>query len=287
MDPGGLDLILPVEKRGDVVISVSAYGRQHVQLTIEGPSSAVEYTTKGRVSDRRITAGFGLLGRIDVSLHLAHYRPGMLPQTHCKGRDPMEGEGAYRGTIKFSQEADVPKVSVHRGRFYLERHFRQVCKRRYPRSKPGPYQKLKRKVEEGVLTVRGKAEGRTVRLDATVFAFRRSPGYSGGTLRATAYERREGVRITRWTGGLFYRDSLVMSKRGKEPNTVKVKLPKPFTGRALFSRSQGSSPSWTGDLRVDLPGADGVPLTGQGISAVFCRGTVYSCLYGSGFSPSP
>lgn len=193
----------------------------------------------------------------------------------------MEGEGSYQGTIEFSQELDVPKVSVHRGRFYLERRFRQVCKRRHVRPKQDPYKELKRKEEEGVLTARGKIEGRTVRLDAEVFALRRNPRYSGGVFRAAVYERREEVRIARWIGGRFCRNSLILSKRGKEPETVKVKLPKPFAGRALYSRSQGSFPSWTGDLKVDLPGAKGVPLTGPGISTVICRGKVDSCSYGS------
>jgi hypothetical protein len=287
MDPGGFELVLPVEKRGDYVISVSAYGRQRVEFTIEGPSSAIEYSTKGRVNGRHIAADFGALGRIDVDLDLVHYGLGVFRQEHCEGRDPMEGEGTYRGTIEFSQEMDVPKVSVHRGRFYLERRFRQVCKRRRAGPKPGPYEELKRKEEEGVLTVRGKVEGRAVRLDAMVFAFRRSPGYSGGTLRATTYERREGVRITRWTRGLFFHNSLVMSKRGKEPETMEVKLPKPFSGRALYSHSPDASSSWTGDLRVDLPGAEDVPLTGSGISAILCRGRVDSCRYGSGSTPNP
>jgi hypothetical protein len=286
VDPGGLELILPVEKRGHYVISVSAYGRQRVQFTVKGPGSAVEYTTNGRVSGRRITADFGAQGRIDVSLHLVHNGLGVFRQEHCKGRDPMEGEGTYRGTIEFSQEMDVPKVSVHFGRFHLERRFRQVCKRRRPRPNPGSYEKLKRKVEEGLLAVRGKAEGRTVRLDARVFAFRRSPRYSGGAVRATAYERREKFGITRSTWNSFYRNSLAMSKRGKKPETVAVKLPKPFAGSALYSRSLGSSPSWTGDLRVDLPGADDVPLTGSGISAILCRGRVDSCRYGSGSTPN-
>jgi len=281
VDPGGLELILPVEKRGHYVISVSAYGRQRVQFKVEGPASAVEYTTNGRVSDRHIAADFGALGRINVSLHLVHNGLPVFRQEHCEGRDPMAGEGTYRGTIEISQELDVPKVSAHLGRFHLERRFRQVCKRRRPRPKPDPYEKLKRKVEEGLLAVRGKAEGRTVRLDARVFAFRRSPRYSGGAVSATAYERREEIRITRSTWVSFYRNSLVMSKRGKEPETVKVKLPKPFAGRSLYSRSQRSSPSWIGDLKVDLPGAKSVPLTGPGISTVLCRGKIDSCSYES------
>ena len=280
--PASTELILPVEAKGGRIISVSANSRQRVQLTVERPSSTIEYSTKGRVSSRRIEADFGALGRIDVRLDVVRFGPGVLRREHCKGHDPIEGEGTYSGAIEFSQEAGVPEVSIKRGRVYFERRFRQVCKRRSPRYKPGPFPKLKRKLEEGDLAVRGKGDGRTVRLDATIFAFRRNPAQSGGTLRATVYERREGVRIARWRGE-FFDDSFAMSKRGTKPETVRVELPEPFAGRALYSRSPGSPPSWTGDLSVDLPGADGISLAGPGFSATLCRGKVDSCLYGSGF----
>jgi hypothetical protein len=283
--PGGIELVLPIEKRAGNVISVSA-NREGVQFTVEEPSSTTEYWTKGRVDSRRIKADFGALGRVDVRLQHGRYGPGFFRRPHCKGHDPLEAEGTYRGTIEFSPEGGVTEVSVKRGRVYFERSFRQVCKRRRPRPTPGLYPKLKRKIEEGTLTVRGKGEGRTVRLSATIFAFKRHPAQSGGTLRATVYERRGGVRITRWRGD-FFTDSFVMSKRGKKPETVKVKLPEPYAGRALYSRNPGSPPSWTGDLSIDLPGADGIALTGPGFSADLCRGRIDRCRYGSGFYSQP
>jgi hypothetical protein len=275
---GGIELILPVDKGGGQVISVSANGRQRVQVTVENPFSAIEYSTKGRVSSRRIEADFGALGRIDVMLQLARSRPGVLRRPHCNGNDPVEGEGTYRGMIELSGGHGVPEVSVKRGHFYFERRFRRVCKRHHPRSKPIFYPKLKQKIEEGIVAVRGKDEGRTVRLEARIFAFPRNPTRSGGSFRVEVYERHEAVRITRWTGGLFDRDSFVMSRRGKEPETVEVELPKPFAGRALYSGGSDSPSNWTGDLSVDLPGADDVSLTGPGFRAVLCRGNVDSCL---------
>lgn len=274
--PGITELILPVENAGGRVISVSANNGQRVQLQVERPSSTIEYSTKGYVSSRHIKADFGSLGKIDVRLRLTRFGPGVFRREHCKGRDPIEGEGTYRGRVQFAQGGGVPEVSVTRGRVYFERLFRQVCKRRSPRYKPGPFPKLTRKLEEGELTVRGKGEGRTVRLDATIFAFRRHPAQSGGTVRATVYERRDKVRITRWSGA-FFEDSFVMSKRGRRPETIEVELPQPFAGRALYSRSPSSPPSWTGDLRVNLPGADGIPLAGSSLIADLCRGKVDSC----------
>lgn len=179
VDPGGTELILPVEANGGRIISVSANSQQGVQLKVHRRSSTIEYSTQGRVSSRRIKADFGALGRVDVRLDLARFGPGVFRREYCKGHDPLEGIGTYRGTIQFSQEGGVPEVSATRGRAYFERRFRQICKRRRPQYKPGPLPKLTRKIEEGDLTVRGKGEGRAVRLDATIYAFRRHPAQSG------------------------------------------------------------------------------------------------------------
>lgn len=279
--PGGTELILPVEAGDGRVISVSADSRQRVQLQVERPSSAIEYSTKGFVSSQRIEADFGALGRIEVKLDLVRFGPGVFRQRNCVGVDPIEGEGTYRGTITLSRDGGVPEVSVSRGRVYFERRFKQVCKRRKPKHRLSLFPKLKRKIEEGFLTVRGKGDGRTVHLDATIFAFRRHPAHSAGTLRATVYERLEGIRIARWSSTAFEK-SFTMSRRGVNPETVEVELPPPFRGHSLYSRSSGSLPEWTGNLSVDVPGADGVPLNGPDFSASLCRGKVDSCLYGTG-----
>ncbi len=288
--PGGTKLILPVENRADAVISVSADDRQRVGLAVEGPSSGTEYSTKGRVSGRRIEADFGDLGRVDVTLHFVHYRPGF---THpgrfpgrCQGRAPREGIGTYRGAIELSHEGAVPEVSVKSGRVFFTRRFRQVCKRLRPKFEPGPFPNLKRKAEEAILTVTGKGEGRTVNLDAQIFALRQHPARSAGHVYAAAYERHEGVRITRTMGGFFERGSFVMSKRGKQPETITVEPPDPFAGQALYSHSPGSTASWTGDLTVDLPGAARIPLTGPGFTAAVCRGKVDDCRLGGSSSRS-
>jgi hypothetical protein len=268
VQPGGIQLILPVEKRTNYVISVSANERQRVQFSVKGPSSAIEYSTKGRVSSRRIEATFGTLGRIDVKLHLAPYPPDPPHKGRCKGRAPLYQGGTYGGTIEFAHQGGVHKVSDERGRVYFKRRFRQVCKRQRPQSKPGG------KIEAGFLEVGGKGEGHTVLLEALDFALRRNPARSGGSLAVEAYEGREGVRIARRISASINHDSFAMSRRGEIPETVEVVLPKPFAGRALYSLNPGSSPSWTGDLSVDLPGADRIPLTGPGFNAILCRSSV-------------
>lgn len=276
--PGAIGLILPVEKRYDYVISVSANDRQRVQFVVDGSSSTTEYSTNGRVTSQRIEAAFGTLGRVDVGLHLVRYPSDPSHKGRCKGRAPVYQEGTYRGVIEFSRQGDVPKVSTRRGRAYFERRFRQVCKRQRPQSGPGGKKEPKRKVEVGFLTVDGKDENRAVLLQALNFALRRNPARSGGLLTAAAYERREGVRIARRTSVSIDHDSFAMSGRGKSPETVEVKLPEPFVGRALYSHSPGSSPRWAGDLSIDLPSIDRLPLTGPGFRATLCRGSSVASL---------
>lgn len=278
--PGRTELTLPIAKRGEYLISVSANHRQSVKLEISGPSSGIEYSAKGRVSSQRIEVDFGDLGRIEIGLHLDRVASDSFRRGRCKGRGPRYGVGRFRGAIRVSGEEGVPEISVDGGRFYLERHFRSICKRQYQAYRPGG--KFKRALEEGILEVRGKSEGRTVHFGAGIFALSRNPTRSGGIARATVYERQEEVRITRWVSRVFGHGSLVMSPRGVLPETVEVELPKPFFGRALYIRSPPRAPSWTGDLGIDLLGVQGIPLAGSGFRPMLCRGKVNRCLGGEG-----
>jgi hypothetical protein len=267
--PGGIRLILPIEKGGGYALSISAHDRRRVQLTVQGPSSNIEYSTEGRVTNRRIEASFAALGRIDVRLHLVPHPSDPPHEGRCRGRAPLYQEGSYRGTLEFSSQAGVPSVSVKHGHAYLERRFRQVCKR-LPRQ-PSGKSKLGHNVEVGLLAVNGEVEGRTILLHAVDFVSTRHPARSGGNLAVEDSESQEGVRITRRVNISIDHHSFAMSGRGENPEIVEVKLPQPFAGHALYSRSPRSSPSWTGDLSVDLPGEAGVPLTGPGFDAALCR----------------
>jgi hypothetical protein len=51
-----------------------------------------------------------------------------------------------------------------------------------------------------------------------------------------------------------------------------VEPPAPFLGKATFRRESAHETSWTGDLRVNLPGFGVVPLAGPGTEATLCSG---------------
>lgn len=269
--PGGTKIILSDGNIGDYVLWVSANEHKHVQIAITKPTSGAEYSTKGYVSSRRIHATFGAMGGVDVRLDLTRDRSDPPFKGRCKGPGARYQEGVFRGEIELFDTGNLPKVSINRGRVYIKQRFKRVCKQHHMAHKPERKSKLPGGVEAGILTVTGKSDGRTVVLEALDFALKQNPARSGGSLAVEAYERRDGVLISRRTSIAIDPTSFIMSARGENPETIEIELPKPFSGSAFYSRSVNSFPSWTGDLNVTLPGGEMISLTGSGFSAVFCR----------------
>jgi len=119
--PGGTSLILPLGERAGFTAAVSATDGQRVQLSLQGDSSEVQYSVKGRVTNRQIKASFGSLGHIDVRLDLVPLPISSPQRSRCKGRNPVFKKGTYRGRVSFpAQAVDVPKVFANHGRVYFE-----------------------------------------------------------------------------------------------------------------------------------------------------------------------
>lgn len=294
--PAGSELFLFLGDKGDYEISLEANDRQRVLLAAEtGLFTATEYSTKGRVSSKRIEADLGDLGRIDLDVRLRPRHSEIEPrQRNCKGRKSIFVPGSFHGTIRFSGEGDIPPFSVKRGEIGFLRRFKQVCKlRRAPKrnQKKPKAEKPKVKLEFGLLDTSGKGDGRTVRFEVFSLGEARNPAKSFGIYEAAAAERRKNLRIARWTFGFFGPKEFRMSKRGKQPLTLRVKPPEPFSGKALYKRGPGEKATWTGNLSVELAGAEPIPLTGDNYDAVFCRGLdfdeIEGCYYGSGSHSQP
>ena len=272
--PAGTEAFIELEA-GDYSFYVEANDRQRVLLAAQqGLFTATEYSTDGHASSKRIEADFGDLGHVDIKLRLfpgrsQHYPPGR----NCHGRGSAFIPGSFHGTIEFSGEGDIPPLTVRHGEIGFIRRFRRVCKSQQPHPAHSHKKKHKPKLDVGYIAASSKGEGRTVILEAINFASRQHPADSFGLLFAGDFERREEVRIERTTLEFFGAEEFRVSRPGVKPETVKVKLLEPFAGRALYRHSPGSPPSWTGNFRVDLPGAAGVPLAGPTFDAAFCRGS--------------
>jgi len=178
--------------------------------------------------------------------------------------------GTYHGTIEFAGERDVPVLGSKCGPVTFIHRFRRVCRKPAPPVIPGS-KKQRSAIEFGVLTVNGHGEGRTTSFQAFDLTLKQDPSFSFGLFLAAVYERVEQVRIARSTVGFAGEGELTMSRRSKSPETFRVELEEPFSGKAVLARSRRSPTTWNGDLTVELPGAGPLPLTGSGFEAGLCR----------------
>lgn len=294
--PAGTELFLFLEDKGGYEISLEANDKQRVLLAAEaGFLTAAEYSARGHVSSKRIEADLGDLGRVAIDVRLRPRESEREPsQKNCKGPSSIYVPGTFDGTIRFSGEGDIPPFSAKRGYIGFVRRFKRVCKQRQRargNQKEGPDEKPKPKLEFGLLDTSGKGDGRTINFEVFSLGATRNPAKSFGIYEAAAHERRQGVRIVRSTLGFLGPKEFRMSKRGEKPLTLRVKPPEPFSGKAFYRREPGEKATWTGNLSVELPGSDPIPLTGDNYDAVFCRGLDFDeierCVYGSGSHSQP
>jgi len=277
--PGGVRFVLPAqhsgnappEHLGDYVVAVTAQDHQHVQLTVETPSTRTDYLTLGHVSSRRIEARFGTLGRVDLRLRLTPRPVAVHTDPRCKGPAPVHMEGTYSGVIAFASLEGLPKLFVKRGHVNFAHRFKRVCKRLHLSSPPTKATMPARKSEVVLLAVDGSIQGRIVSLEGSVLTMMGYPAHTTGRLIVVVQEWSNGVRITATTNLPVDHESFAMSEPDMIPETVEVVPPMPFAGRALYVRSPGSPPSWTGDLSISLPDSDRLPLAGPGFVATMCR----------------
>lgn len=257
-------------------MEIEAEDHRHVELTTRKGKVAVHYTVLGRASSRRLDGDFGALGEVHLRLHL---KPELVVplfgKKRCGERIGFYG-GRFSGNVDFIGEPGVAGVVAHHGRVSLTR-FGRACKHPHRRlAADGLLHTIEgeaRPVNEvDQLSAKLEAEGRTVSFEA--LRFKGSPGEPLATatfLSADVSEALGRVTIERIAFEITPKKVLLVSKRGKQPETAAITLSKPFAGSASYSAEPGTPPSWSGDLSVSLPGAGTVPLTGTGFSAEFCR----------------
>jgi len=243
-----------------------------------------------------IVARLGRLGHIDM-----RFVPGKVrrekPPKGCHGAKTVIEQGHFVGVIAFHGEDGFTEVHSRRAVGAVTRTPALTC----PSTSPPPNLKKLRhelevdeatkKAEESgkeendeeveVLSVglSAKARGGRVTLTASKVALKEKYGKGFSLTNIAVFGSRHRGRIKEEgvAAYLFGNGSALLVPNRKKPTSEAVlKPPSPFSGSATFRRHPKKAPTWTGDLRIDLPSFGQVRLAGRGTHASLCEGT--ACL---------
>jgi hypothetical protein len=215
-------------------------GSLHLAAVARGQE--VTYEAPATVTETSMHADLGALGEISVEFQ----RSGQAASVPCGKQDVRFDSGSWAGTIRFHGEegyTDVEATSAPTDVKYLL----------------GPF--CGRLVGESSLGGQGKGAELDVRnpgLGPQMSVYKPRPG-SAALISAYLSEYDEGISIHRRT---------VARMPGRDfsyaPNlrAATVAPPGPFAGTARFELGEKAGRRWSGDLTVDMPGRDDVPLTG-------------------------
>jgi hypothetical protein len=297
--PARIEEQLGVRGSKGFLIGATLDNRRAFSLSASKFGNVIEGATyKLRVHPRRgsddIVARLGKLGRIDVRF-VPHKVRRKRPEEGCKGGKTVIEEGAFVGLIAFHGERGFTRVHTRRAAGSVVRTPTLTCKPPGPLLTSKQIKKLEREIKEGKEEVKEKREEEgkeaeeesfDVGLHATARGHRailfatkgviKLPGEKGFALTnivAGAERHRGRIEESAYAFDLLGKgsDFLVPNRRHPAAEGI-LKPPAPFTGSATFRRESAKKSSWTGDLRIDLPGFGLVRFTGAGSEASMCEG---------------
>jgi hypothetical protein len=217
-------------------------------------------------------ATLGKLGHVSLRFHASGPPKAQQgPAGDCKGRSSTEQKGRFVGSVRFRGERGFTSVRATGANGQIFRSFRQVCKRPH---EPRTASTGRRALSLGAF-VKGNPD------KASFGAYELAPASSGGSdgvnYAASATEHRGRMTITRSANAFAEPSMFTVSDPSVRSTTASVAPPFPFAGTATLEHDPGTAPTWSGDLRADLPGLGTLPLTGPSFSARLCRKNL-SCL---------
>ena len=267
--PPGVEFFFFASASNGYSLFVRGERPDRVEVEVDRIVASATYEVPGRVTDSRIEANLGALGRISVGFHPRVKEGGEpIDDKRCKGRKAMNEKGQFVGTVEFHGElgfADASATRVGGNRF---RNFRIVCSRhKQAQASAGPF--------PGAALGRVVAAARVPGFATDFSALTRVPDIKPGPTWEFGARRSETlgrIKVTREVHNASY-SGVTESTPGALPVTATVEPPAPFLGAAAFSQSPGLPAAWSGSLAVELPGAGIVPLTGPDFAAALCRGS--------------
>jgi hypothetical protein len=242
---------------------------------------AVSYSRLGRVGGPG-DPGRGLL---DTRIgRLGRFRGHFVPrstktepsQRGCTGGPTTVERGVFVGSFRFRGELDYTQVRATRAHGSITRRAAQRCVvpdfAHHPGKKSGQGRETRRKGEFKLIAAGSKASPflQAERSDE-------SRRFVGSANVSASAESEVGDFTVSHLATSSQPDpdpasTFAVPDLAAPLDEATIAPPAPFSGSATFRSDGATSGSWTGDLRVDLPGLGRVPLTGGGIEAGLCVG---------------
>lgn len=271
-------------------IEVTGSGSK-VEIWVGRPGGGLaKYRVPGRTRARSIEANIGSLGRIDLRFEARAVEPDSGGSKGCNGKPSLFEPGTFTGKVRFRGEGGYTRFSANRIDGWSWRSFRRVCKTPdWLLPDPGNSHKPVKETDEGTgreINAVGAAMSshhRSVYVRFTSIVVPKRPGQRRLSLvgaKAEIHERRGRIAIERSDLTLADEGALLLGPASASP-TATLTLPPPFSGNGIYGTAAGGTPTWSGSLRVRLPGAT-VALTGPDFVTALCQGgtleTVSDCM---------
>jgi hypothetical protein len=275
----------------------------HQALTVSASASSgpglllTTYTLKAPQAPGSddIRASLGRLGRIDVRFVPKSVKEEKPQVPVCKGEKTVVEIGRFVGLIEFHGARGYTRARVTHAVGGVAVEPAPACRgkkghashQRDPQKRPSAFDQLlsaaarvqkpakeeEKEEETGLVGLTAKAENPPVEFKALQLLVpgKKAKKLAFGTFSAVA--TRDRGRIKESSAAL---DLLVSGNYLRVPDLAHptaeatVEPPSPFLGTATFQRESAHQTSWTGDLRVNLPGFGVVPLAGRGSEATMC-----------------
>jgi len=299
--PRSLHLTMSAAGTRGYGITVDTLGHHRVTLTVTRNNQIASYETRGKVSRHHVKADFGRFGNVNLRFHgKRHPFPAPTDKRTrkkskrrlCHGRRPQREVGRYHGTVEFDGQNGYTRLAVGKIHGEVRRTYRQVCRlvpvRKHRHGQRGNRAAVASSAPTDpfgfnltLLSARSRAEGALTRF--TAITLEAPPGLPiarrdlFSVITASRQERVGRVRVYRSVIQMAAPGRVRVSRRGADPQTARLALTSPFSGRAHYREgSKGSPASWTGTLGVRLLGTSLLPLTGPRFHAVLCRVSAFN-----------
>lgn len=250
-DTGGYGAFVLEGSNGYRVIVLANSGRGYrngeVLILISRKGSFVSYYAPATVTDTRIQADLGALGRIDLEFAPSGSKGTVRSQ--CDPQDKLTyDKGAYVGAVELHGEEGYTEVSATRvspwPRFFLD----------FGCSTVGYGEFFGPGLPGARLIARTQTSGGNLALQVN----QNRPG-ARVSLIASTEERRGSIQIDRQVEVTGSAESFSFAP---DLGSAVVRPQGPFSGGAVFRRDAKRGARWSGSLKVDFPGRSNVPLTG-------------------------